>query len=87
MTEKTIFPQRLTQTCAQCRFFDTVTNIGQRTQVTVCRRNVPTAFAQAGMVPGPEGQPVLAWQQCTVWPFVQPSDWCGDFARKPADVN
>ena len=87
MTEKTLFSSTLTNTCSKCRFFDTITNIEQRTQITVCRLNPPQVFAQAGMASDAKGQPVLQWQQFTAWPLVQASDWCGDFARKPAEVN
>ena len=82
MADKTIFRGELTDTCARCRFFDIITNIEQRTQLTVCRRNGPQAFAQAGMAADANGQPVIQWQQCTLWPIVQATDWCGDFARK-----
>lgn len=82
MAEKTIFHDGLTDTCARCRFFDSITNIQERTQITVCRSKGPTVYAFPSVAQGPDGQPAIQWAQATVWPIVQATDWCGDFARK-----
>lgn len=82
MTEKTIFRGELSDTCARCRFWDCITNIEQHTQITVCRVKGPTVYAFPSVAPGPDGQPAIQWAQCTVWPIVQATDWCGDFASK-----
>ncbi len=82
--DKTIKPTnpQMDRECRYCKYFDTLTNIAEHSQVTVCRKNPPKAYAQLTMEMQADGRPVPKWQQCTLWPLVQPSDYCGEFARK-----
>lgn len=82
--------------CRQCRFFEVITNLQQPgQQITLCRRNAPRAHAQVvGMSPPPtdaKGVPIgpaqPQWTQYTLWPVVSTTDWCGDFAKRPQDMN
>ena len=68
------------RSCAGCKFFDTVINMMEARQVSICRFKSPVPVAVVAMTPqGPN------WMVTTLWPQVTASDWCGDY--QPLKVN
>jgi hypothetical protein len=79
--------------CRHCKFFDTMKNVVQGTEFSLCRRNAPTSVGQiVGMQPtgvGPDGKPnppQPMWSYSTLWPAVAPTDWCGEWMRRMEEV-
>ena len=79
--------------CRLCKYFDTITHIGVAgAQQTICRYESPRSIAMViGVTPQQDLQgntsPLPTWAQCTVWPMVSSTDWCGRFTRSPESTN
>lgn len=57
--------------CEICAF-SSLEKVSLTSEVTRCRRHAPLVSAGSGF-------------DLTVWPVVNPSDWCGEFLDKSAD--
>ena len=65
--------------CAECAHASL--RIDQGEPGRICRRDPPKA--QGIAMPQPHG---VAVQVITLWPVVQPSDWCAEFCPTPVST-
>lgn len=81
MAEKTHF--EIHDTCATCKYHDTLTDVVSHQQTALCRLNPPKTFAQAIPVPNPKGPiPNINWNYSSMWTMVKDTDWCSHYTRK-----
>lgn len=78
--EKTQLPTTSEKTCQGCRYFDTIVNALAGQSLSVCRFKAPGQQGQCIGIDQHTNQP--KWLYTTLWPIVQPTDWCGDWQRK-----